>query len=222
MGYTCPMKVLPILIRFEDYEQEPDADVIRKYSDGATNLLFVGRMAPNKKVEDVISAFAYYKEHYDKTARLFLVGSFQETDLYYQYLQKHIKKLGTHDVIFSGHISFQAVLAYYKIADVFLCMSEHEGFCVPLVEAMYFGVPIVAYDSSAIADTLGGAGILLKNKDLKKTASYIKDNLYSNQFEKQQAACLSSLNKQLIEKILIEWIHQIRDDNPKGRKNLKA
>lgn len=175
MGYTCPMEVLPILIRFEDYEQEPDAEVVEKYSDGITNILFVGRMAPNKKVEDVISSFAYYKEHYDATARLFLVGSYQETDKYYQFLQRHIEKLGVQDVIFPGHISFKAILAYYKIADVFLCMSEHEGFCVPLVEAMYFSVPIVAYDSSAIASTLNGCGILLDEKDNERVAASILD-----------------------------------------------
>lgn len=209
MGYACPMKVLPILIRFEDYEQEPDAGVIQKYSDGVTNFLFVGRIAPNKKLEDVISVFAYYKEHYDEQARLFLVGSFQETDLYYQYLQNHIKKLNIHDVIFPGHISFQAILAYYKIADLFLCMSEHEGFCVPVVEAMYFSVPIVAYDSSAIPDTLGHAGVLVKSKDPREIAPYIQENLHRTQFKKQQAERIHSLNKKVIEKNLMEWIHQI-------------
>lgn len=164
MGYDCPMEVLPILIRFEDYEQEPDKKVVEKYSDGGTNILFVGRMAPNKKVEDVISGFAYYKEHYDSSARLFLVGSYQESDRYYRFLRKHIKKLGVEDVIFPGHISFQEILAYYTVADVFLCMSEHEGFCVPLVEAMYFGVPIVAYAATAVPDTLGGCGVLVMNK----------------------------------------------------------
>lgn len=80
-------------------------------------------------------------------------------------MQKHIRKLGVKDVIFPGHISFAATLAYYKVASVFLCMSEHEGFCMLLVEAMYFGVPIAAYDSSAIIATLGGNGNLLKGKD---------------------------------------------------------
>lgn len=174
MGYTCPMEVLPILIRFDDYAQEPDQSVIDKYTaDGRTNLLFVGRMAPNKKVEDVVSAFAAYKEKYDKTARLFLVGSFQEEDKYYQQLQKHIKKLGVEDVIFPGHISFAAILSYYCIADVFLCMSEHEGFCVPLVEAMYFDVPVVAYDKCAVPDTLGHSGVVVPKKDYDQIAQVI-------------------------------------------------
>lgn len=174
MGYTCPMEVLPILIRFDDYAQEPDQSVIDKYSaDERTNLLFVGRMAPNKKVEDVVSAFSVYKELYDKTARLFLVGSFQEEDKYYQQLQNHIKKLGVEDVIFPGHISFAAILSYYRIADVFLCMSEHEGFCVPLVEAMYFDVPVVAYNKCAVPDTMGHSGVVVAEKNYEQIAQII-------------------------------------------------
>ena len=174
MGYDCPMEVLPILIRFDDYAQEPDQSVIDKYTaDGRTNLLFVGRMAPNKKVEDVISAFAAYKGNYDRTARLFLVGSFQEEDKYYQQLQKHIKQLGVEDVIFPGHISFAAILSYYRIADVFLCMSEHEGFCVPLVEAMYFDVPVVAYDKCAVPDTLGHSGVVVSEKNYDQIAQIV-------------------------------------------------
>lgn len=176
MGYTCPMEVLPILIRFDDYAQEPDQSVIDKYTtDGYTNLLFVGRMAPNKKVEDVVSAFAVYKESYDKTARLFLVGSFQEEDKYYQHLLRHIKKLGVEDVIFPGHISFSAILSYYRIADVFLCMSEHEGFCVPLVEAMYFDVPVVAYNKCAVPDTMGHSGVVVAEKNYEQIAQIIHE-----------------------------------------------
>ena len=173
IGYTCPMRVVPILIRFSDYEQQPSSKVIEKYSDGQTNILFVGRMAPNKKVEDVISCFAEYKNTYNENARLFLVGSFNDDDKYYQMLCKHIKNIGVKDVIFPGHIMFDEILAYYKIADVFLCMSEHEGFCVPLVEAMYFHVPIVAYASTAIPSTLNGSGVLLDYKDAKIASKII-------------------------------------------------
>ncbi len=76
-------------------------------------------------------------------------------------------------MIFTGHIPFDEILAYYHLADVFVCLSEHEGFCVPLVEAMYLGVPIVAYDSSAVGETLGGAGILLSEKDPRIVAEAI-------------------------------------------------
>lgn len=185
MGYQCEMKVVPILIRFADYEQEPSKEIIEKYSDGRKNILFVGRMAPNKKVEDVISCFYEYKKQYDAEARLFLVGSYNEEDRYYKMLKKHIAKLGVEDVIFPGHIPFADILAYYKIADVFLCMSEHEGFCVPLVEAMYFGVPIVAYKSCAVPDTLGEELETIDNKEPRNVAQIVSELVNDEKLRKQ-------------------------------------
>ncbi|MDD6797743.1 MAG: glycosyltransferase family 4 protein [Clostridia bacterium] len=174
MGFKCPIDVLPILIPFEDYEKKPNEAVIAKYGgDGWTNLLFTGRIAPNKKQEDVIRAFAFYKKYYNPNSRLFLVGSSGGMERYHRRLVSYINALGVRDVIFPGHIKFDEILAYYSLADVFVCQSEHEGFCVPLVEAMKFDVPIVAYDSSAIADTLGGSGILMKEKDPVLTAGVI-------------------------------------------------
>lgn len=164
-GYTCPIDVRPILIPFEDYRKEPDPATLRKYTgDGWTNLVFVGRIAPNKKQENVIRTFYHYKKRNPKS-RLIFVGSYQGMENYYERLQSYVKALGLSDVIFTGHIKFSEILAYYRAADVFLCMSEHEGFCVPLCEAMSFEVPIVAYDTSAIAYTLGGSGILLQDND---------------------------------------------------------
>ena len=161
MGYTCPIDVRPILIRFEDYKQAPDEAVMKKFSDGRTNLLFVGRIAPNKKQEHLIRAFFCYKKR-DPQARLILCGSYAGMENYYERLVKYAAALGIgDDVIFTGHIRFPEILAYYRTASAFVCMSEHEGFCVPLAEAMFFDVPIIAYDAAAISDTLGGCGILL-------------------------------------------------------------
>lgn len=165
MGHRYPMDVVPIVIPFKDYEQSPDPDVIQTYRDGHKNIVFVGRIAPNKKFEDLIESFAVYKERYDKDARLILVGNYGAEDRYYRKLQDLVKEKEVKDVIFTGHCSFPAILAYYTVADIFLCLSEHEGFCVPLIEAMFFKTPIIAYDSSAIAGTLKDAGILLKKKD---------------------------------------------------------
>lgn len=161
MGYECPVFIRPILIPFDDYKKTPDKTIIKQYSnDGYLNIVFVGRIAPNKKYEDVIAAYAYYKKHINPRSRLILVGSSANMELYCDYLKDYVKALNLEDVIFTGHVKFNAILAYYRIADVFLCMSEHEGFCVPLVEAMFFKVPIIAYNSSAIEETLGGSGFL--------------------------------------------------------------
>ena len=159
-GYSCPIDVLPILIPFEDYRREPDAATVERCSDGWTNILFVGRIAPNKRQENVIRAFDCYKQTVNPKSRLILVGSVS-TARYKEQLDAYIRANGVEDVIFPGHIRFDEILGYYKTASVFLCMSEHEGFCVPLLEAMSFDVPVIALDSCAVPYTLGGSGLLL-------------------------------------------------------------
>ncbi|MDD6632995.1 MAG: glycosyltransferase family 4 protein [Lachnobacterium sp.] len=214
MGYTCPIDVAPILIQFDDYKKEPNQDVIDEYNDGKTNIVFVGRMAPNKKVEDVISSFAEYKKTYDKDARLFLVGNFNENDKYYQFLLKHIKKLGVQDVIFPGHIPFDEILAYYSIADIFLCMSEHEGFCVPLVEAMFFNVPIIAYDSCAVPNTLDGTGVLIKDKNWDEIAAQmnkiISDDAYRSDLLDGEKKRLQEFDNEIIGNQIVGYINNFR------------
>lgn len=158
------MEVLPILIAFDDYKKEPDKKIIKAYDDDWVNVVFTGRVAPNKCPEDIIAAFYYYKKNIQPKSRLFLVGRYDGMPAYKTQLDVYVKQLGLEDVYFTGHVKFDEILAYYHIADVFVCLSEHEGFCVPLVEAMYFGVPIIAYDSTAIGDTLGGSGLLLQDK----------------------------------------------------------
>ena len=171
LGFSCPSITAPILIAYEDYEKEPDAEVLAKWDDDYVNVIFVGRTVPNKRLEDVIEAFAYYQKHFQPKSRLFFVGTPAGCDLYLEALKRYVRRLRVENVIFTGHISFRAILAYYRLADLFLCMSSHEGFCVPLVESMYFRIPIIAFDSSAIADTLGQAGILLREKNPLRTAA---------------------------------------------------
>jgi len=174
MGYTCPVEVLPIIIQFNDYETAPDQRIIDEYSaDTKKNIIFTGRIAPNKKHEDLIRAFYYYHLS-DPDSRLLLIGGYDQGGSYYKKLIAYRDALGLKgDVIFTGHIPFNQILSYYRIADLFLCLSEHEGFCVPLVEAMWFHVPIIAYDSTAVGDTLGGAGLLLDGKEPELTAASI-------------------------------------------------
>jgi len=165
MGYKCPIDVRPILIPFDDYKKKPNHDIIAKYNDDWTNIIFVGRIAPNKKHEDIIKSFYIYKRKIKQKSRLFLVGSYVGMENYYKKLKLYVRALGLEDVYFTGHIKFNEILAYYKLADVFLCMSEHEGYCVPLVESMIFKVPIIAYESCAVPDTLGQSGVILKDKN---------------------------------------------------------
>lgn len=176
MGYkAADIDVIPVIVPFDDYTQEPDADMVRKLSDGVTNILFVGRIAPNKKQEDIIRAFAYYKEKVNPDSRLILVGSHDANGMYYPDLVSYVEQLGVEDVIFPGHITFAEILAIYKTAHVFLCMSEHEGFCVPILEAMTFDVPIIAYNACAVPETIGGASVVVDDKDPVFLSKVIKE-----------------------------------------------
>jgi glycosyltransferase involved in cell wall biosynthesis len=165
MGYKCPIDVVPLLLNFDVYRNKPAQSVLSRYTDNYVNILFVGRVAPNKKIENLIRGFGTYQKYFNEKSRLFLVGSYDENGTYYTKLEKYIALSGVENVVFSGHIKLNEVLAYYHLADIFLCMSEHEGFCVPLVEAMFFGIPVIAYDKCAVKETIGRSGFLINEKN---------------------------------------------------------
>jgi len=132
--------------------------------DGRTNIIFVGRIAANKKQDDLVRAFAHYLA-LDPSARLHLVGGLEGPDPYADYLFSLIANLGLKESIHvTGSISDAELAAYYRTAHLFWSMSEHEGFCVPLIEAMWFDVPVIAFHSSAVPDTLGCAGLTFNSK----------------------------------------------------------
>ncbi len=212
-GYNCEIKVLPILIPFEDYEKKPSQKVINKYkNDGYVNILFTGRVVPNKKQEDIIDAFYYYKKFINPKSRLILVGSYAGIDRYHEQLEAYVKALDLEDVIFTGQIKFDEILAYYRVADVFLCMSEHEGFCVPLLEAMCFDVPVIARDTSAIAGTLGGSGILLSDNNPMVAAEMINrvvtDQNLKETIVKNQRIRLKDFDNKVVKKQFLEIIEE--------------
>jgi len=164
--------ILPLPVDEERYAVAPDAETMERFGQGGTNILFVGRIVPNKRQEDIIRTFYYYKR-IDPASRLFLVGSPEPCTRYRAWLDGYVKFLGLSDVHFCGHVTTAELVAYYRLADVFLCMSEHEGFCVPLVESMYFGLPILAYASTGVPHTLGNAGVLFCRKDFPVVAEII-------------------------------------------------
>lgn len=219
IGYNCKIDVLPILIPFNDYRKEPNQDIIKRYeNDGFVNILFTGRIAPNKCHEDIIAAFAAYKKYYNRQSRLILVGNYTGMEHYYNKLQKYSELLGVmNDVVFTGHIKFDEILAYYHISDLFVCMSEHEGFCVPLVEAMFFDLPIIAYDSTAIPDTLGGSGILLKDKNPLETAGVINQVILDKNLQNRvicgQRERLKDFEHEVIEKQLLSYLERFSRNN---------
>jgi glycosyltransferase involved in cell wall biosynthesis len=130
-----------------------------------TQVLHVGRIAPNKCLEDVIKSFYFLRKYRDPEARLRLVGIDTDTELYSFSLRELAAYLGIGESVeFVGGLADDEVRAMYEASDVYLCMSEHEGFCLPLIEAMHFRLPIVAFAAGAVPATLGGAGILVTEK----------------------------------------------------------
>jgi glycosyltransferase involved in cell wall biosynthesis len=127
-------------------------------------VLFVGRVIPNKKIEDLVRAFAVYQRAFEPRSRLVLAGDHRGHERYYDRLQELVRELRVDEVVFTGHVDDDDLRACYAAADVFLCLSEHEGFCVPLQEAMLFGVPVIAFDAGAVAETLRGGGVLIRDK----------------------------------------------------------
>jgi len=155
--------VVPIIVDWSAFDVEPDPAVMRELSDERTDILAVGQILPQKAVHKVVEAFAKYRES-DRTARLWLVGSHAMSEAYLGQVREAIKANGLERAVtLTGSVPMAALVAYYRGATALVTLSEHEGFCVPLLEAMRSGLPIVASDAGAIPDTLGDAGILLSD-----------------------------------------------------------
>jgi glycosyltransferase involved in cell wall biosynthesis len=157
--------VLPVVPDFVHLAVPPDRRVADDFDDSWTNVMFVGRVIPNKRFENVIRAFHVYRTRHNPRARLLLVGSYSGFERYLAMLHGLIARLGTPDVYFTGHVSNEELTALYDVADLFLCASEHEGFCVPIVEAFYKRVPVLAYAATAVPATMDGGGVLYETTD---------------------------------------------------------
>jgi glycosyltransferase involved in cell wall biosynthesis len=145
----------------------------RLYADGRTHVLAVSRLAPNKRIEDLLRAFALLQRGPLPRSRLLVVGD-RGLRAYAQALEALARSLGLRDVVFCGHVDEDELGAAYGLADVFVSLSEHEGYGVPLVEAMLAGVPVVAFDAGATAETMDGAGVLLGDRRPELVAGVIE------------------------------------------------
>jgi glycosyltransferase involved in cell wall biosynthesis len=163
--------VLPLVMDFAKFDL-PVLPVFREaFADGKTNILFVGRIIPNKKVEDVIKTFHLYQRHFNPESRLFIVGEYRGFERYTSALQGLIAGLGVRDVHFSGHVPLAEMVSYAKLAHLYLHLSEHEGFCAPVLESFHLGIPVVAFDAGAVGETMNGGGVLVREKDPLRIAA---------------------------------------------------
>jgi glycosyltransferase involved in cell wall biosynthesis len=211
--------VLPVVTDFSHLDGPPDRMLADGFDDEWTNVMFVGRVIPNKKFEDVIRAFHAYRTRHNPRSRLLLVGSFSGFERYLAMLQSLITRLGTPDVHFLGHVSNEQLTALYDVADLFLCASEHEGFCVPVIEAFHKRVPVLAYAATAVPATMDGGGVLYDNRDPLDVArvmhAMIDDARIEEAVLQSQDAALQRLRDRDVGATLLRFVTEILNQPPR-------
>src|SRR5215213_2201978 len=193
---------------------EADLELLDSYRDDSVNLLMVGGVRPKKGHAERIEAFATYYYHFNSQARLFIVGAGNDAfEAYAAALRRLIDEwLIDSRIVFTGEVSNQSLKSYYLLADALLMTSEHEGFCVPLVEAMAMKVPIVAYASTAIPETAQDAALIWDERDPFLMAQSI-DFLQTNEAEKMALVYRGSrryeenFSNRAIEKRFLDVVH---------------
>jgi L-malate glycosyltransferase len=206
--------VLPVVPDFSHLDLPPNTLTAGAFDDGWTNILFVGRVIPNKKFEDVIRAFHVYRTRHNPRSRLLLVGSYSGFERYLAMLQSLVANLGTADVHFLGHVSNEELTALYDIGDLFLCASEHEGFCVPLIESFYKRVPVLAFAATAVPATMDGGGVLYDTKDpfhvARLMAALLDDDELESAVTASQDAALARLRAKDFNGLLLRYVDGVR------------
>lgn len=181
LGFA-PTGVLPIAVDAGRLTRAPRRPALeRLLDDGLANFLYVGRIAPNKKIEDHIRLAEVYKRYVDVDYRFVFVGRHDAVPAYYATVRALIARfeMPSDRFLFAGPVPNADLAAYYRTARVYLSLSEHEGFCVPLLEAMALDVPVLAYAAAAVPETLGGAGMTFFPKDLEYAAELLGELAYN-------------------------------------------
>ena len=172
MGYP-EVRVLPIVLDLDRYQGNGTSARLNELQPAGTTLLFVGRCAPNKAIHDLIRLFAYYHRHINPDSRFIHVGAYDGLTGYYTMMKAQARQLGLDAFHFAGAVSNEELFSAYRSADVFVCVSEHEGFCIPLLEAMTFGLPVLACAAGAIPETLDGSGVLIHERRWESVAELL-------------------------------------------------
>jgi L-malate glycosyltransferase len=205
--------VLPVVPDLTHLDDPADWFVARQFDDDWSNVVFVGRVIGNKKIEDVIRFFHAYHTRFNSRSRLLIVGVFSLFERYFAALNHLVQTLGLSHVHFVGHVTDAELIAYYEVADLFLCASEHEGFCVPLVEAFYKSVPVLAYAATAVPSTMDGAGVLYEQKDPLHVASLmdaiVSDTPLQDAIVEAQHEAVERLQAKDFDGTLLQFVERI-------------
>ena len=222
-GFTN-IKTIPLLLDIGSIAKEPWNKTLFDEKVEKFNIIFVGRIAKNKAQHDLIEVAHVYKNIYDNF-KMYIIGGV--TDVSYKAdLTELISRYKLNDnVIIAGKISNEDLYAYYRSANLFLCMSEHEGFGVPLIESMVFGVPVIAYNSSNIKNTLNGGGILFNEKSPEHIAATIeiirKNRAFKREIQKIQYEALKSYSHEVIVSSLVSYLKTYQIECVKKEKKEK-
>ncbi|MBZ4417774.1 glycosyltransferase [Myxococcus sp. RHST-1-4] len=196
------VSVLPFAIDWGAFDTAPDPALRAELGDGCANVLFVGRAVPSKKVDDVLRVFTAYQKLYQPLSRLVVAGYLHRDGAYGAYLHGLKDVLGAERVRFLGRVSAAQLSACFATATTYLSMSRHEGFGVPLLEAMYRGVPVVAYGAAAVPETMGGAGLATLSDDPAEVAELLavleRNTALRGQVISAQRARLASLSQDAV------------------------
>jgi glycosyltransferase involved in cell wall biosynthesis len=207
--------VLPIVIDFSAFDQPPDAPRLAELRrDPRRKILFVGRIVPNKRQEDLLKIMAIRRHAGREESLLMIVGSWGGAHRYYDHLMALTAHLGLLDCVrFGGHVSHAELLAHFHAADLFLCLSEHEGFCVPLVEAMHHRLPIIAHAAGAVPETLGDAGLLVRRKHLPAIAELVdlvlRDDALRARIRERQVERVRAFDPSRVERRFVEIVDSL-------------
>jgi L-malate glycosyltransferase len=212
LGFA-PSAVLPVVPDFSHLETAPDPRIAAAYDDEWTNILFVGRLVPNKRPDNLIRYFHAYKTLYNPRSRLIIAGSYGGFEAYLAQLHALIAALGVGDVHILGQVTDEELTALYDVADLFLCASEHEGFCVPLIESFYKRVPVLAYAATAVPATLDGGGILYDTRDPRRVAALMDTVVGDADLEERmliaQDAALDRLRARDFDRLVVGFVEQV-------------
>lgn len=208
-------EVFPLFVDFKKYKKPMNRLMYNLFKDERTNVLFVGRVVPNKRIDDIIKVIFYYKKYVSPLVRLIIVGKIASLPKYYKSLITLADEfyLKPEEICFTGHISDEEMFAIYKASDLFLSLSEHEGFGLPFIESMIFDLPIIAYDCTAVPYTLGGAGVLIKNKRKDYVGELV--NIVANDMKLREGIIegqhqrLKKFKEMEREKFLLQMINRI-------------
>jgi len=205
--------VLPVVPDLSHLDRVASWLLAREFDDDWTNVLFVGRVIPNKKIDDLIRFFHAYHTFYNPRSRLLIVGAQSGFERYLATLHQLVATLEADHVHFIGHVSDEELVAFYESADLFLCASEHEGFCVPLIEAFYKQVPVLAYAATAVPATMDGAGILYDDKDPIHVATLMdaiaSDAALQDRIVEGQLAAVARLQRKDFAATLLRFVDDI-------------